>query len=345
MIKATYKKHILNFKNLVRTSRGTIESKETWFIILEEDNKIGVGESAIFRGLSIDDVDDYEEKLKWVCKEINLGLGVLISELHGFPSIQFGLEQAFLSLKSSNKFVLFPSKFTEGKDIIPINGLVWMGNKDYMKSQIKDILKSGFKCIKIKIGTVDFDTEIELLKDIRKEYSEKEIEIRTDANGFFTPKNALQKLQRLYDLKVHSIEQPIKPGQTQEMANLCEKSPLPIALDEELIYCLSDDKKKSMLYTIKPQYIILKPSLIGGFKGSKEWIMLAEENNCNWWVTSALESNVGLNAISQFTYILQNNLTQGLGTGNLFTNNFHSPLKVKNGTLQYQPKNHWKFNL
>ena len=345
MIKANYKKYILNFKNPSGTSRGILITKETWFILLEKNGKTGVGETGLFRGLSIDDVSNYEEKLIWVCKNINLGLDTLLSEVIDFPSIQFGLEQAFLSLKSKDKFELFPSQFTQGEKSIPINGLVWMGEKEFMKNQIKEKLKTGFSCIKMKIGAIDFDTEIELLKSIRKEFSSKEIELRVDANGAFNPKKALEKLQILSELEIHSIEQPIKQGQVNEMAQLCAKTPLPIALDEELIGVFSSEEKKKLLEFIQPQYIILKPSLIGGFTGSKEWINLAEQTNCGWWITSALESNIGLNAIAQFTNTLQSNLPQGLGTGSLFTNNFTSPLEVKNGTLQYNSERSWDFNL
>jgi o-succinylbenzoate synthase len=345
LIKATYKKYILNFKNPSGTSRGILKTKETWFIFLEENGKKGFGETGLFRGLSIDDVVNYEEKLIWVCTNIHLGLERLLSEIIEFPSIQFGLEQAFLSLNSTTTFELFPSKFTEGKEAIAINGLIWMGEKQFMKNQIKEKLKTGFSCIKMKIGAIDFDAEIELLKSIRKEFSSDEIELRVDANGAFNPKNALEKLQRLSALEIHSIEQPIKQGQVQEMADLCAKTPLPIALDEELIGVFTSEEKQQLLATIKPQFIILKPSLIGGFAGSKEWINFAAQNKCDWWITSALESNIGLNAIAQFTYTLQSNLPQGLGTGGLFTNNFESPLEVKNGTLTYNPTLNWNFNL
>lgn len=345
MIKATYKKYILNFKNPSGTSRGVLRTKETWFIFLEENAKKGVGETGLFRGLSIDDVPNYEEKLSWVCKNINLGLDKLLFETLQFPSIQFGLEQAFLSLKSSNKFDLFPSEFTQNNKSIAINGLVWMGDKQFMKNQIQEKLKTGFYCIKMKIGAIDFETEIELLKSIRKEFSSKEIELRVDANGAFKPENALNKLEVLSELDIHSIEQPIKQGQLQEMASLCENTPLPIALDEELIGVFSSEEKMKVIETVKPQFIILKPSLVGGFKGSKEWIDLAENSNIKWWITSALESNIGLNAIAQYTYTLKNELPQGLGTGGLFTNNFESPLEVINGTLQYNNSKNWNFNL
>lgn len=345
MIKATYLQYNLNFKNPSGTSRGILRTKETWFIILEENGKTGIGETGLFRGLSIDDVPKYEEKLKWICKNIHLGWDFLLNELHEFPSIQFGLEQAFLSLKSNNKFELFPSEFTKGKEVIAINGLIWMGEKEFMKNQIKEKLKTGFSCIKMKIGAINFEEELALLKSIRKEFLSKEIELRVDANGAFNPKTALEKLERLAALDLHSIEQPIKQGQVDEMAKLCLKTPLPIALDEELIGVFSSEEKKKLLATIKPQYIILKPSLIGGFASSKEWVKFAAQNNCGWWITSALESNIGLNAIAQFTYILHSKLPQGLGTGGLFTNNFRSPLEVKKGTLQYNPTVNWDFNL
>ena len=345
MITATYHKHILNFKQASGTSRGVLKTKETWFIKLSRDNKQGFGECGLFRGLSIDDTPNYEEKLKWVCQNINLGLVTLLAEMIHYPSIQFGLEQAFLSIDAKNPFELFPSDFTEGKQNISINGLIWMGDKSFMQQQIKDKLQQGFSTIKMKIGAIDFDTEINLLKSIRKEFSSKEITLRVDANGGFTPENALEKLNRLAELDIHSIEQPIKQGQWQETAALCENTPLPIALDEELIGVFTSEEKEKCIQTIKPQYIILKPSLVGGFKGSEEWISIAKKHNADNWITSALESNIGLNAIAQWTHILNTKLPQGLGTGSLFTNNFESPLEVLNGSLAYNPLKKWQFNL
>ncbi|AZJ31351.1 o-succinylbenzoate synthase [Tenacibaculum mesophilum] len=345
MIKATYHKYLLNFKQASGTSRGILRTKETWFIILEKEGKKGFGECGLFRGLSADDKPNYEEKLQWVCNNINSGLEKLLFELNEFPSIQFGLEQAFLSLESKTPFELFPSKFTEGKQQISINGLIWMGDKAFMQQQIKDKLQQGFTTIKMKIGAIDFDTEIALLQSIRKEFSAKEIELRVDANGAFLPQNALEKLQRLSELELHSIEQPIKQGQWQEMASLCEKTPLPIGLDEELIGVFSLKEKEKCIATIQPQYIILKPSLVGGFKGSNEWIQIASNHNAGNWITSALESNIGLNAIAQWTHTLNNPLPQGLGTGSLFTNNFESPLEVSNGSLGYNTNKNWHFNI
>ena len=262
-----------------------------------------------------------------------------------FPSIQFGLEIALKSLESEDPFILFPSKFTNREDSISINGLVWMGSKEFMKQQVKEKLNGGFTCIKMKIGAIDFDSEIELLKSIRKEFSFKEVELRVDAKGAFLPGEALGKLKILSDLDLHSIEQPIKKGQFQEMADLCERSPLPIALDEELIGVFSVTDKRKLIQTINPQYIILKPSLAGGIEGSDEWIDIVEKQNIGWWITSALESNVGLNAIAQYTYLKNNPMPQGLGTGSLFTNNFDCPLQVKNSTLRYNKNRKWKFSL
>jgi o-succinylbenzoate synthase len=344
-MQATYQKYILNFKRPSGTSRGILKTKETWFIILNDNEKQGIGECGILRTLSIDDRPDYEEKLKWVCSNINLGLEKLLSEVFDFPSIQFGLEQAFLSLQSKSVFDLFPSEFTKGNQAIPINGLVWMGDKEFMKTQIKEKLATGFSCIKMKIGAIDFKTEMDLLTSIRKEFSSSEIELRVDANGGFDPDNALEKLKKLSELEIHSIEQPIKQGQFEEMASLCEKTPLPIALDEELIGVFSVAKKQELLQMILPQYIILKPSLIGGFRGVKEWIDIAEKENISWWITSALESNVGLNAIAQWTYTLNNNMPQGLGTGGLYTNNIESPLEIEKGSLKYNNSIKWNFNL
>ena len=344
-MKAFFQKQSLNFKQASGTSRGVLRTKETYFLKVVDDDKIGYGECAVFKGLSIDDRLDYEGKLTWICENINRNLEDLLHKLIEFPSIQFGLEQTLLSVQKKNPFELFPSKFTKSEDAIKINGLIWMGTEAFMRQQIKDKLNSGFSTLKLKIGAIDFETEIALLKSIRNEFSSEEIEIRVDANGGFLPSEALEKLKRLSDLKIHSIEQPIKQGQIIEMAELCSKTPLPIALDEELIGVFDVTEKLKILQTIKPQYIILKPSLVGGFKGSAEWIQLAETQHIGWWITSALESNIGLNAIAQWTYTLKNNLPQGLGTGSLFTDNFESPLEVKGENLHYNNKIKWNVKL
>ena len=345
MIKATYYKYILQFKTPSGTSRGILKNKETWFLYISKEGKFGVGECGLFRGLSIDDRPDYEDKLKWVCNNIELGLDILLAKTIHFPSIQIGLEQAFLSLQSPSPFKLFVSNFTESNKAIDINGLIWMGDREFMNDQIKEKIAQGFRCLKMKIGAIDFATEIQLLASIRKEFSINDIELRVDANGAFKPSEALEKLKILSNYDLHSIEQPIRQGHYQEMALLCEETPLPIALDEELIGVFDVTKRTKILQIIKPQYIILKPSLVGGFKESLEWIELAKEYGIGWWVTSALESNIGLNAIAQWTATLKSSMPQGLGTGGLFTNNFDSPLEVYKGGLYYNKNKNWNFNL
>lgn len=338
---ATYKKYILKFKRPSGTSRGVMTEKETWFLFLENNGKTGIGECGILRTLSIDDRPDYEDKLKWVCDNIHLGKEQLWEELIEFPSIQFGVEMAFLSLESETPFELFPSAFVAGKDDMPINGLVWMGDQNFMKQQIEEKLVQGFNCIKLKIGAIDFDKELELLAAIRKNFDAETIEIRVDANGAFTPEEALEKLNQLAYFQLHSIEQPIKANQIEAMHSLCSATPFPIALDEELIGVFGKDNKEALLKEIQPQYIILKPSLVGGFKGTLEWITIAEQLSIGWWITSALESNVGLNAITQFTYTLGSKMPQGLGTGGLYTNNFDCPLYIGNGKIKYNPLVNW----
>ncbi|MFO7744734.1 MAG: o-succinylbenzoate synthase [Psychroflexus sp.] len=346
-MKATYFKHTLEFKRPSGTSRGVLKTKDSWFIKLETNDKFGIGECGLLKGLSIDDRVDYEDTLKWTCNNIHLGLETLYQKLKDFPSIQFGLEMAIQSFSSADPYLLFPSEFTEGKQGMKINGLIWMGEKEFMKSQIQNKIEQGFSCIKLKIGAIDFESELELLKYIRSEFSASDIELRVDANGAFSPHDALDKLERLSKFDLHSIEQPIAQGQWQDMARLCQQTPLPIALDEELIGLKDVTNKEESLLTIQPQYIILKPSLIGGFKGSKEWIELANQQNIKWWITSALESNIGLNAIAQFTFIQNNNMPQGLGTGGLYTNNIESPLTIEGERIMYNPKLSWenKFNL
>ncbi len=344
-MKATYKKYILDFKRPSGTSRGVLTQKETWFLILEKGGKYGIGECGILRGLSIDDVPDYEKTLKWTCSNIHLGKDDLWSALTNYPSIQFGVEQAFLSLTSKNPFELFPSDFTKAESPILINGLIWMGDEAFMNEQITQKLAEGFRCIKMKIGAIDFEKEVSILKSIRHEFSKEQIELRVDANGAFSKTDALAKLKILSELELHSIEQPIRQGNSAAMRDLCTQTPLDIALDEELIGIFDVTQKEKLLQTIQPQYIILKPSLIGGFRGSLEWIQLAKKYNVDWWITSALESNVGLNAISQWTFTLKNPLPQGLGTGSLFTNNFKSPLTITQGALYYNANKNWKNSL
>ncbi|QIY82511.1 o-succinylbenzoate synthase [Chryseobacterium sp. NEB161] len=330
---AKFHHYILDFKRPSGTSRGVLNTKETYFIEISEDDKKGIGECALFRGLSFDDDDDYEAALEWACRNINLTLEELKEELINHPSIIFGIEQALLNLEHQGE-LYFPSDFTEGKDSIKINGLIWMGDADYMHSQIEEKLDLGFSCIKLKIG-VDWNSEKEVIKSLRQKFPKEKIELRVDANGAFSPKQAKVVLQELAELDIHSIEQPIQAGNWETMAELCRTTPTPIALDEELIGVLNYESKKTLIKEIKPQYIILKPALVGGFSGADEWIDLAEKQNIGWWITSALESNIGLNAIAQYTYTKNSPMPQGLGTGGLFTNNFETSLYLEGENLWF----------
>lgn len=333
-MEASYFRYLLQFKRPSGTSRGVLLDKETFILEISENGKKGVGECAIFRGLSFDDRPDYEDKLKWLCENIKKDFADLKEELKDFPSIWFGYEQAILNLKHGGS-LYFPSEFTEGKSAITINGLIWMGEIGYMEEQIEEKLEKGFHCIKLKIG-VNWKEEHIILQKLREKFSKDQLELRVDANGGFNKEEAVLVLQQLADLDIHSIEQPIKAGNWHDMKELCSKTPTPIALDEELIGITDPDKKKLLLETVKPQYIILKPALVGGFSGSDEWISLAEEQNIGWWITSALESNIGLNAIAQYTVTKKNPMPQGLGTGSLFVNNFESSLDLRNELLWFK---------
>ena len=328
---AEYFQYKLNFKRPGGTSRGILHTKETYFLEISENGKKGTGECGIFRGLSYDDVPEYEEKLQWLCNNINADSAILKEELKHFPSIWFGYEQAVLNLKHGGD-LYFPSDFSAGKSSVKINGLIWMGDAEFMQEQIEEKLKEGFSCIKLKIGT-DWNSEKKILKKLRQNFPKKDLELRVDANGGFSFEEAKTVLKELAELGIHSIEQPIKAGNPELMKMLCEETPTPIALDEELIGIVDFTAKKELLQTVKPQYIILKPSLVGGFSGTDEWISLAENLHIGWWITSALESNIGLNAIAQFTFTKNPEIPQVLGTGGLFTNNFQTSLHLKGDQL------------
>lgn len=347
MLKAKFTKHTLEFKRPSGTSRGVLKTKDSWFLIVwdeESSEEKGIGECSIIEGLSPDDMNTYMEKLQYVCKNIEKKEELLL-ELADYPSIQFGLETALLDLKAKGSKKLLHSHFIKLQQPIAINGLIWMGEKDFMLEQIQSKIDNGFRCIKLKIGAINFEEELNLLRHIRKNFDEHDIELRVDANGAFSPEDALDKLKQLAELDLHSIEQPIKQGQIDAMAELCKQTPLPIALDEELIGITKLEDKKKLLEAIQPQYIILKPSLIGGLQGTKDWINVAGEMSIPWWITSALESNIGLNAIAQFTSTFFNPLPQGLGTGQLYTNNIDSPLEIKGDQLFYNPDKEWDLSL
>ena len=344
MLKADYRIYTLDFKRASGTSRGVLKQKQTYILRIESEGIQAYGECNCFRGLSFDDVPDYEIQLGWTCANIHLGLEELLKKNKYYPSIQFGLEQAFACLDNKGSSELFDTDFYRKQKGISINGLIWMGDRKFMLDQIKEKLNQGFSTIKMKIGAIDFQTELELLGYIRSEYSSDDICLRVDANGAFSPQEALGKLQALAAYDLHSIEQPIRQGQLEEMARLCEDSPLDIALDEELIGVIEHREKKDLLELINPAYIILKPALVGGFKGSQQWIDLAESQEIDYWITSALEGNIGLNAIAGWTDTLNSDLDQGLGTGSLYTNNLQSPLEVKKGHLYYNPASKWDMN-
>ena len=344
-MKASYEKYILKFKRPSGTSRGLLKEKETWFLKLTDKDQFGIGECGMFRGLSVDDRPDFEDRLHELCHLINENQNIPPDFLKEFPAIQMGYETALLSFNAKNTFELFPSKFTRGEEDIPINGLVWMGDLTFMKEQISEKIAQGFRCIKLKIGALDFENEIELLKGIRSSFSKEKLILRVDANGAFQRSDIIDKLKKLSDLEIHSIEQPIAANQQEVMREVCAITPLPIALDEELIGCFDKADRAALLDKIKPQYIILKPTLLGGFKSCEEWIELAEARSIGWWITSALESNLGLNAIAQWTYNLEPHSFQGLGTGGLFTNNIEASLEVDSGYLKFIPKLNWNLNI
>ncbi len=349
MLKLTVKKHELIFKQLAGTSRGTLRSKPSWFFILidsEKHSNISIGECGLLTGLSFDDKSGYLEKLFQIVQSVNQKQSLETKiDLSEWPSINFGLEMLKKDYYSTKDKILFDTEFTNHSYKIPINGLIWMGEKKFMFDQIKLKIDEGWSCIKLKIGAIDFEEEIELIKYIRAQFGIDELELRVDANGAFLPTEAKEKMKILSDYDIHSIEQPIGAGQEYKMAELCDNPPLPIALDEELIGVIDMHKKQRLLKLIKPQYIILKPSLIGGWNSSEEWINIAKQHNIKYWATSALESNIGLNAIAQWTATLEKNLIHGLGTGQLYTNNIDSPLQASKGYLSYEKDKNWLFNI
>lgn len=331
--------YTLYFKRPAKTSRGQYIDHQVWYVKVSDvsnPHNWGIGECAPLPDLSCDFDEDYEGNLKRFCQDLENNGTLDTEELRKYPSILFGLETALLHLKAES-FRLFDTPFSKGEQGITINGLIWMGDSDYMLEQIESKIEQGFGCIKLKIGAINFEEELRLLKHIRKHFLAGEITLRVDANGAFSTEDALEKLKRLSELDLHSIEQPIKAGQWEEMARLCEVTPLPIALDEELIGVHETDKKKELLNIIRPQYIILKPTLHGGISGSVEWMELAEKQNIGWWITSALESNIGLNAIAQWCSTFDNDLPQGLGTGALYTNNIQMPLSIEKDQLWFDP--------
>lgn len=329
MLRAEYRRIILRFKETAVTSRDRMQQKETYVVKVwhsQSPDKIGVGECPIFRGLSAEDTPDYERMLAEACEFPN--------RLPEISSIRFGFESAILDLQNGGCQRLADTPFVKGERTIRINGLVWMGDKKTMLRRIGEKLDGGFRCVKLKIGGIDFDDELDLLGHIRSEYTASDIELRVDANGAFAPSEAYERLQRLSEYDLHSIEQPIRAGQWSDMASLCERSPIPVALDEDLIGFRTDRDKNDMLSEIKPAYIILKPALCGGFSEADRWIATAQQHGIGWWATSALESNIGLNAIAQWVSRHDIMIPQGLGTGGLYMENFPSPISLSGEQLR-----------
>ncbi|MBP5337726.1 MAG: o-succinylbenzoate synthase [Prevotella sp.] len=329
------KERVLHFRQPAGTSRGVYTERRSWFVTVSDGIAEGTGECAPLPDLSCDALspERYVEVLRGFCNQVEQTGQIDYEAMRDYPSMLFGLETALLALRSP---ILFDTAFSRGEVGIPINGLVWMGTYDEMLTRMEEKLRQGFRCIKLKIGAIDFDRELDLVRRIRQRFSHHEVELRLDANGAFPFDEALYKLELLSQYAIHSIEQPIKAGQWANMAELCREAPLRIALDEELIGINDPSQKRQMLHIIKPDYIILKPSLHGGMAGCREWIDIATEEGIGSWMTSALESNVGLNAIAQFCSAVYGDhitLPQGLGTGQLFTDNIPMPLEIRRDKL------------
>lgn len=330
-----------------------MQDKTSWFIRVSDSDRpemFGVGECGPLPGLSVDHKPDYEETLSGFLDQLNRSSFSTSADVKldrfvppEYPSVIFGLETALRDFQNGGKGLIFDNSFVQGKSI-PINGLVWMGDMDFMMDQINKKIAQGFRCLKLKVGGLDFDRECDILTYIRRRYFRENIIIRLDANGAFKIDDVLYKLGEMAKFDIHSIEQPIKPGQ-EEMEELCRKSPIPVAFDEEIISVFSVDAKSTILKKLKPAYIVLKPTLHGGLQGCDEWIRTAEGHNIGWWITSALESSVGLNAICQFTANYAPTMPQGLGTGAIYSDNFPSPLTVKEGAICWNNAEGWKIDL
>jgi len=344
MLRATWKELTLTPKFELGTSKGPITSRSVWYLIAwhsERPEVKGIGEAALFPGHSKEFPADVKLKLTELCTDTSNWRERLTTDLVEVPSVRFAVEQCLKDLDASGSKVLYPSAFTLGKQGIPINGLVWMGDKSTMRERIKAQIASGFTTIKMKIGAIGVEDELALLKSVRAEFNVKDITLRVDANGAFDARTAPDVLRRLAELEVESIEQPVPPGLYEVMEELCATSPLPIALDEDLIGLNTRDAKADLLDAVKPAYIVIKPSLVGGWVAAEEWIALAKARGIGWWITSALESSIGLNAIAQWTATLGVDRAQGLGTGGVYADNIPAPLEAVQGELRYHPEQEW----
>jgi len=346
MIRASYIAHNLNFKLPAGTSRGVLHQKPCWYVVLTNDKGVkGLGEVSFIPGLSVEDPHEIEIQIDHVCKLISKGELDPTGKLPNLPGVAFALETAWLDMNRGGCRLLYPSDFTNGLEGIPTNGLIWMGDPLQMKQQIRDKLEVGFRVLKMKVGALELNSELEILRGIRAEYGVDELEVRLDANGAWSFEQAPEILQRFAEFEIHSIEQPIAPGKTREMAELSASGVIPIALDEELIGISTTRERAWLLERIKPAYVIIKPGLTGGFTEAEEWIKLAEKQGVGWWITSALESSVGLNAIAQWTHSLGVTMPQGLGLGSLYTNNLSSPLEMERDSLWHRPRKKWDLQL
>ncbi len=338
-------KYTLKFIHSGGTSRGVLRTKDTYIVRWQDRQKVAYGECNMFQGLSYDDRTDYEGKLRDVCSRVVTEQEDILDTLHEWPSIQFGIETLLKDRYNGGQHIIFPEAFGAAGFTVPANGLIWMSDKNTMLEQINIKLKAGFTSIKLKIGALDFGSELDLIKYIRSQFTEDEVEIRVDANGAYDFEDAREKIKQLSDFGISYIEQPIRAGQWQEMAALAENSPVKIALDEELIGIVYEQEQRNLIDTIRPQLLIIKPALIGGFTEGDAWKRMIEATGGSWVITSALESNIGLNAIAQYTAQECSDYAQGLGTGQLFSNNFPSPYTVDASGLHYHPFQPWDFNL
>lgn len=357
-LQLSYYPHTLQFRFEAGTSRGTLTEKTSWILKVtdsEQPGSIGLGECGPLKGLSIDDIPDFEDRLASICRLFNqldlevfpFNLPIILDQVipQELPSIRFGIEMALLDSMNGGKHVLYDNSFSKGQKSIPINGLIWMGSADFMYQQLEEKLAAGFTTLKMKVGAIDFEQECKILESIRSRFDADQITLRVDANGAFKENDVLEKLQRLSQYQLHSIEQPIRQGQLELMKKVVAESLVPVALDEELIGISNYKDKFNLLKQINPPYIILKPTLLGGFRHCDEWIEIATRLNIGWWITSALESNIGLNAIAQYTAKFNNSLPQGLGTGQLYHNNFESPLVIRDGQLWTDTAINWSDDL
>ncbi|WP_151087794.1 o-succinylbenzoate synthase [Hymenobacter baengnokdamensis] len=353
MLTLTYQRRVLHFNFPARTSRGALSQHVAYYLGLhhkQQPEVTGWGEAAPLEGLSLDYRADFEEVVAQFCQQFNqarhdeltaaAAAALVPAQL---PALRFALETAVLDLAGGGRQQLYANDFSQGRAALPINGLVWMGDAAFMREQIRQKLAAGYGCLKVKIGSLDFATELELLAEIRAEAGPAQLVLRVDANGAFAPAEAPAKLAALSRFHIHSIEQPIKAGQWSALATLCRESPIPIALDEELIGLTEPARQQALLEEVRPPYLVLKPTLLGGHAATRRWIALAEARGIAWWITSALESNIGLNAVAQLTgeYAV-GDFAQGLGTGQLYRNNLAAPLTIGAGALHYDPAGHWQ---